>query len=271
MAQRFLVMKQLLDSGLVTPVEALPRIETNKGAILPLTTPFPPAIDLDRPVPSAGSLVGRLRELSSDTGRGSPANRADEHVFLLDGILPAEPTARQPLMPPDMIAARKLLPRLNVLRDVGLISEAERDKEVRAVQSLIASGKLPETEYTPPPPPPPPHKVVKKRSRRNFGTEFAPNPPGVAPPKLESKAKSKAGVQLLSMASATHGEKAWAALQKEFPELAQLTYKAVKADLGDLGVTYRLIAGPLDADSAERLCTELRAKSQSCSPTPFPE
>ena len=33
----------------------------------------------------------------------------------------------------------------------------------------------------------------------------------------------------------------------QYPELAPLTFKVTKADLGELGVTYRLIAGPLDA------------------------
>ncbi len=44
----------------------------------------------------------------------------------------------------------------------------------------------------------------------------------------------------------------------------------VKVDLGQMGVTWRLIAGPLDPPAAEKLCATLKAKGQECVPTPFP-
>jgi hypothetical protein len=40
--------------------------------------------------------------------------------------------------------------------------------------------------------------------------------------------------------------------------------------LGDLGTTYRLIAGPLDPAAAEALCKTLLPQGQACTPTPFP-
>ena len=78
------------------------------------------------------------------------------------------------------------------------------------------------------------------------------------------------GVHLLSMASDAMTDKAVDALKKEYPELAALTFKAVKTEIPDLGTTYRLLAGPLAAAEAELLCKSLQAKGQSCAAAYFP-
>jgi cell division septation protein DedD len=74
-------------------------------------------------------------------------------------------------------------------------------------------------------------------------------------------------VQLGSLRSAEAAKEEWTRLKREQPELlGKLSAIAVKADLGDKGVYYRVQAGPLpDGAAAERLCGELRQRKLGCS------
>ncbi|HEX6442778.1 MAG TPA: SPOR domain-containing protein [Stellaceae bacterium] len=74
-------------------------------------------------------------------------------------------------------------------------------------------------------------------------------------------------VQLGSLRSADAAKEEWARLKREQPELlGKLSAIAVKADLGDKGIYYRVEAGPLpDGAAAERLCGELRQRKLGCS------
>jgi len=272
-AQRFLVLRELADDRVIVPEAAKVRIEPNKGGLLPLTADEAPAIGLDRPLPPLEVLIARARALAEGKSPGTPASRGAEGNALLDSILPSRPAGRMKLAPPDLVSARKLLPRLDRLEDTGLISPDEHQREKRAVEALIDGGTLPEiyAPPAPPPPPPPPKPKGKAKPHRGFKPEFVPDPPGTEAPKLGAGAKEAAGLHLLSMAAGQYGEQAWTTLVKQYPELAALGYKVVKADLGELGTTYRLVAGPVDAATAEKMCGLLRTKGQSCMPTPFPQ
>ena len=82
-----------------------------------------------------------------------------------------------------------------------------------------------------------------------------------------AKAGGPMRVQLGSLRSAEAAKEEWARLKREQPELlGKLSAIAVKADLGDKGVYYRVQAGPLpDGAAAERLCSELRQRKLGCS------
>ncbi|MDA8229807.1 MAG: hypothetical protein M0006_00550 [Magnetospirillum sp.] len=268
LALRFLIVRQLLDERLISPSEAAVRVDANKGALLPLTAPQPPAVGLDRPLPPVDAILARFRAL--DAARDAADG---ERSFLLDAILPAAPAARRPLTPPDLASARALLARLDRLEETGLIGADERFREKRAVEALVDSGKLPDKAAVPTPSPPPATEAKAApghRPHHGFEPEIAPSPPGMDPPKLAPGAKGPAGAYLLAMASPAFGDKAWTVLAQQNPELAGLSHKLVKADLGNLGVTYRLIAGPVDPAAADKLCGALRARNQDCLPTPFP-
>lgn len=275
MALRFLALKQLTTQGLVPLEDAVARREANLGALLPLTAAKPPAAGLEAPIPPLAQVMERFGGLGTGTERGNVATRVAERDFLTDALLPKAPVARQPYTPPDIASARKLQHRLARLEDAGLITPEERTTETEAVDKLIASGTLPEVLEPPKPPAAPKKKVASGRGNRMPGgvsgrLEIIPSPPGVEPPRLAGGAKGPAGMHLLSMGSAAHGDKAWEALSKEHAELAGLGHTVSRADLGDLGVTYRLIAGPVDAAQAESLCGTLKTRGQACTPTPFP-
>lgn len=277
MAQRFLALKQLTALGLVPVEDSAARKDTNMGALLPLTAPQPPAAGLERPIPPLAEMTERFNGLGTGGVRGNPASRAAERGFLMDALLPKAPTQRQPYAPPDIVSARKLQDRLGRLEDAGLVTPDERARETAAVDQLIAGGTLPQVLEPPKPPekPKPRKKAGSGRGNRMPGgvsgrLEVIPSPPGIEPPKLSSGSQGPAGMHLLSMGSASHGDRAWEALVKEHPELSGLGHTVSRADLGDLGVTYRLIAGPVEAARAESLCAALKTRGQACTPTPFP-
>lgn len=274
MALRFLALRRLGDEGLATVDDLTERQHSNLGALLPLTFPLPPASGLERPIPPLDQLMARFNDLKQ--GRGTERTRAAERDFMLDALLPKAPASRTSLAPHDQQSARMAMERLDRVGKAGLVTPAEKEAEAEALTKLMAT--LPET-LTPPPPEPP--KKKKKVAGRGRGSrlsggvsgklEVVPSPPGVAAPKVAAGFAGPVGLHLLSMGSAGHGDRAWEALKKEFAELAPLSFKISRADLGDLGATYRLIAGPLDAAAAERMCGGIRAKGQSCQPTPFPQ
>ncbi|MBC7908267.1 MAG: SPOR domain-containing protein [Rhodospirillaceae bacterium] len=278
MALRFLALKRLTEMGEVPVDETTARKDTNMGALLPLTAPRPPAAGLQHLIPPVNEVIKRFTDLGDGKVRGDDNSRTAERAFMLDSLLPKQPAARQQWSPPDLFSARKLKERLGWLEDAGLVTPDERTRETAAVDDLMAGGTLPElfTLTNPVAPPKPKKKTGLNRGQRMPGgvsgrLEVIPSPPGVEPPKLAAGAKGPAGIHLLSMGTASHGDKAWEALKKEHSELAELGYKVSRADLGDLGVTYRLVAGPVDAAQAEKLCATLKPRGQTCTPTPFPE
>ncbi len=277
MALRFLALRALTEEGLLPIPEAVSRREANLGALLPLTSATRPPVEAELPIPPLPRLLDRFRSLDPESA---------ERAFLLDQILGADPTRRVDLAPHDKVSGRKVLDRLARLEDAGLITPEERRREAGAVEALVAT--LPEVLLPPPEPEKPKpakRKVAGKGGTGTAGTgarrleggvtgrlEVIPSPTIFEAPKIDAGFAGKAGVHLLSMATAAYGDKAWEALTNQFKqELAGLSFTVQRADLGELGVTYRLVAGPLEPAAAERLCGVIRQKGQACMPTPWPQ
>jgi cell division septation protein DedD len=97
--------------------------------------------------------------------------------------------------------------------------------------------------------------------------QTAASEPASAPARAPEAAVSRSAfVQLAAFRSADQVAPNWAAIQRKFPDLlAGLSATTRQVDLGNRGVFYRLLAGPLpDAAAARRLCGELRARDQDC-------
>ena len=73
-------------------------------------------------------------------------------------------------------------------------------------------------------------------------------------------------LQLGSVRSEGDAREEWARIKRGQPDLlGQLTAMAVRADLGDKGVYYRILTGPVgEPVTAERLCGELRQRHLPC-------
>ncbi|CUW38671.1 conserved exported protein of unknown function [Magnetospirillum sp. XM-1] len=257
-AQRFLLLRQLVEAGLVTPEEAGTRRAANIGALLPFSAP-PPAAGLSRPV-ALRDIADRLSRLSVPVA-GQPASvRQAERDFLMDTLLPAEPLLRAP---PARQEKEALATGRRRAEDLGRLGLLEHDEFQREMAAIVAAERT--LANAPPPPPPPPKKKPRKKPPVPDGGVPGATKPGDIPGGVQPfNPKGTLGLHLLSMASPTTTDKAVEALKKEFPELAPLEFKAVKTDIPDLGTTYRLMAGPLSGADAETLCRALRGKGQSC-------
>lgn len=255
-AQRFHALHRLVEEGVVRPDEADARRTTNLGALLPYSAPAP-AAGLARAAPLQ-DMVDKLAALSVVPG-SSPAG---ERSFLLEGILPQDPKIRAVPVRTDAQALNLGRDRVDRLANSGLVSPDERQRELFSIEQGLKNL------FNAPPPPPPPaappkkKKPIKKRAPVGSagGAKPGDEPGGAIPP----SGKGPMGLHLLSMASDSLTDKAVDAMKREYPELSALTFKAVKTEIPDLGTTYRLLAGPMNAAEADQMCKSLRTKGQSC-------
>jgi len=76
-------------------------------------------------------------------------------------------------------------------------------------------------------------------------------------------------VQVASVKNEDVAKSTWARLQSAHGEaLANLRMQAVRVDLGDKGVWYRVQAGPLDEKQAQSVCSSLRSRKADCVTVP---
>jgi hypothetical protein len=104
-----------------------------------------------------------------------------------------------------------------------------------------------------------------------------PAKPGATQPVRPAAAKPAAGVpgagtghirvQLGSLRTPEEARTEWQRLKRDYPDLlGRLSADAVRADLGDRGVYYRILAGSFsEIGPAQRLCSELKQHRVGCS------
>jgi hypothetical protein len=93
--------------------------------------------------------------------------------------------------------------------------------------------------------------------------------PATAPASPAPPATARSGpvrLQLAAVRSEVEARQEWAKLKREHSDLlGNLTAVAVRADLGDRGVFYRIQTQPFaDVAAAERLCAELKRQKLGC-------
>ena len=146
---RFVTFKRLLDEGLVTREEYFMRRTPNIGGLLPLSNPQP-SIGIDRPIPDPEVIVDRLKALKTafEIKAISAREYASERSLILDSLLP--PAFKDKMVPPkppeDILAGAEAIRRLEVLREQGLISDSELEKEKKAVERVVQFGINPKKD-----------------------------------------------------------------------------------------------------------------------------
>jgi hypothetical protein len=76
-------------------------------------------------------------------------------------------------------------------------------------------------------------------------------------------------VQVASVKNEDVAKSTWARLQSAHGDvMANLRMQAVRVDLGDKGVWYRVQAGPLDEKQAHNVCTTLKSRKADCVTVP---
>jgi SPOR domain len=90
----------------------------------------------------------------------------------------------------------------------------------------------------------------------------APTKPAAANPVAKT---GSVQVRLGSLRSPEAAREEWQRLKRDNSDLiGSMHANAVRTDLGDKGIYYRIEAGPLDAAAAERLCAALKQRNHGC-------
>lgn len=136
----------------------------------------------------------------------------------------------------------------------------------------MPAANSPDAGSAPPAPQPAtaaPAKPAAKAAAAEPKAAAAPKP--AAPAKTavaasEAAANGRIQVRLGSLRSPDAAREEWARLKRENADLlGNLKANAVRTDLGDKGIYYRIEAGPFgDAAAAERLCGELKRRNHGC-------
>ncbi len=241
---RFKILRGLRDQGLITPDEYNLRRQTNLGALLPHTAP-PPAAGLDRPVPNAAQITGRLRAIGRalELRAISVAQHGAERTMIIDGLMPARPLARaKPSAPPmGLMEAADAVGRLEGLREAGLISPPEYAKERTTIEKFLQPG--------------PSAPKVQPKAAPAAGEKAAKGP--------------RPGVHIASYRSARAANRGWAQLRRAHRALlGKLKPEVSRVNLGrGKGTFFRLLAGPLKNQAeATRICRQLKRRRQYCEP-----
>ncbi len=260
-ATRFLILRRLYDEGLITPDEFTQRRRANAGALLPYSTAGGGA-GLERPIPAADQIVQRMQALNRnlESRSISPKEHQAERNVILEALLPAQPrlTGNPPMPPRDMLQAASAIGMLERLREADIVTPDEVARERAAIEKLLEVKTAEEAARAQPmPASASPTPVMPAETLATAGTAAA-------------KAVGGMGIHLASLRTEDQVKKEWAVLQKKIAELKSMSYTTAQIDLGPgKGVFLRLIAGPMGADAADKMCKSLKLKRQFCEPAPF--
>lgn len=153
------------------------------------------------------------------------------------------------------------------------------------VEKLLPAPEQPLPRPAPPPPSPPKEPAASPTMQQAptanaaAPAEAPPAPasesatpaanaakPAPAPATPAAAASGHIHLRLGSLRSPDAAREEWARLKRENPDLlGKLHAVAIRTDLGDKGIYYRIQAGSFgDAASAERLCDELKRRNFGC-------
>jgi cell division septation protein DedD len=119
---------------------------------------------------------------------------------------------------------------------------------------------------TPASPPAPPPAAIPQAQQSAAAPPGKPPPPQAAPPKTAATGAAGARLQLGSVRSEDAARQEWERIKRKNADLlGSLSATPIRADLGDKGIYYRILTGPVaDQAAAERICGELKQRSVGC-------
>ncbi|MCP5368946.1 MAG: SHOCT domain-containing protein [Hyphomicrobiales bacterium] len=248
---RFTTLRALRDQNLITQDEYASRRRANVGALLPLSA-APPALGLDRPVPTTEQISGRLRAIGRalEMRAITVSQHANERTMILEALMPAAPASvAAPGVPPQgLMAAADAVRRIEKLRDDGFITSDEYARERAAIESGMQA------------PPGQPAKPKPGMAAAGAGTASA----------AMAGSGPRPGVHLASYRSQRQAERGWQKLiQAHRALLGGLEPNVTRVNLGrGKGIFFRLKAGPVASKAAAAdLCRKLKSRRQYCQPT----
>ncbi len=149
---RFLILKELAEKDLITKEEFLTRRMANIGGLLPLTN-LPPATAADKSVPSPDLIIERIGVLKDavEARAITPQEFSAERDTIIEALLPPNPRNRlkRKSPPSDILEAAKDLRKLEMLQELGLITEKEKIKEKKEIEKHIGINQKAPAEKLP--------------------------------------------------------------------------------------------------------------------------
>ncbi len=140
---RFLIIKELAESDLITKEEFLRARQANIGGLLPLTH-APASSQVIKPVPTANIIIDRINALKAAAeDRAITAKEfSAERNLIIEAILPPRPVQRLKKKAParEIIPAARDLRKLEVVYDLNLITSGEKEKERTAIEQALGLG-----------------------------------------------------------------------------------------------------------------------------------
>jgi cell division septation protein DedD len=125
----------------------------------------------------------------------------------------------------------------------------------------------PATASSTPASPPAPSPASIPQAQQSAAVPPAKPPPAqAAPPKTAATGAAGTRLQLGSVRSEDAARQEWERIKRKNADLlGALSATPIRADLGDKGIYYRILAGPVaDQAAAERICSELKQRSVGC-------
>jgi len=154
------------------------------------------------------------------------------------------------------------------------------------VEHLLPPPEKPLPRPTPPPPSPSPQReqppattsstpaspsaplsaAIPQAQQSAAAPPGKPAPPQAAPPKTAATGAGGARLQLGSVRSEDAARQDWERIKRKNADLlGTLSATPIRADLGEKGIYYRILTGPVaDQAAAERICGELKQRSVGC-------
>lgn len=137
---RFIILKELAEKDFITKDEFLSRRRANLGGLLPLTNTAP-GVGIDQPTPSPDLIIERLEILKDgvETRAITPREFSAERDVIIEALMSPSPRSRLKNKAPskNILDAAKDLRRLEALYNLGLITDAERQAEKKAVEKYL--------------------------------------------------------------------------------------------------------------------------------------
>lgn len=143
---RFLILRELAEKDFITKDEFLSRRSANIGGLLPLTHSAP-GVGIDSPVPSPDLIIERLEVLKegAETRTITPREFSAERDVIIEALMSPFPRNRIKNKAPskNILDAADDLRRLEILYDLNLITERERQAERKAIEKYLGIDNSP--------------------------------------------------------------------------------------------------------------------------------
>lgn len=178
---RFLILRELAEKDFITKDEFLSRRSANIGGLLPLTNKAP-GVGIDAPVPSPDLIIERLEVLKEgvETRTITPREFSAERDVIIEALMSPAPRNRIKNKAPskNILDAADDLRRLEILYDLNLITERERQAERKAVEKYLGIDNSPK---------PAPQAVVPQEEAKPTQVATTPTTPQATEAPTENK------------------------------------------------------------------------------------